>query len=232
MIGRVNSFHSFSTHDGPGIRAVVFLQGCPLRCLCCHNPETWNLEDGEVMSSEEVIKKIKRGLPYYRHGGVTCSGGEPLLQPLFVEEIFKQAKSIGLHTTLDTSGCVLNDEVEKVLNQADLVLLDIKKTTEEDYQSFAKGSLNQTLEFLNVLEEKEKPTWIRHVIFPSTKKEEIERLKGILRNYQCIEKVEFLPFKKLCLSKYKELGIPFPLENEEETVIQKVEQVKKWYQES
>ncbi|MFV0379211.1 MAG: pyruvate formate-lyase-activating protein [Anaerorhabdus sp.] len=231
MIGKVASFHSFSTHDGPGIRATIFLQGCPLRCLCCHNPETWDANSGNSMSVDEVISKVKKGLNYYRNGGVTCSGGEPLMQAKFTEAIFKEAKKLNLHTTLDTSGCYLNDDVIRVIEVSDLVMLDIKKVTEQQYYDFAKGSLKQTLKFLDQLEKMQKRVWIRHVVIPTqTNKEDICKLKKILAAYTCVEKVDFLPFKKLCTSKYEERNMVFPLNDIDEMSQDELKKIKKWYE--
>lgn len=231
MMGKIDSFHSFSTNDGPGIRAVLFLQGCPLRCKCCHNPETWDSTKGKSVSVDDVMKMIKKGLTYYKNGGVTCSGGEALLQPKFVYEIFRKCHEIGLHTTLDTSGCILNDEVITLLNETDLVLLDVKMTTEEKYKEFANGSLEQTIRFLDTLESLKKEVWIRQVIIPNLNdsEEDVERLKDLLKNYQCIKKVEFLPFRSLCISKYEELGIDFTLKNTREANQEDIERIEKWY---
>ncbi|MEG2328840.1 pyruvate formate-lyase-activating protein [Anaerorhabdus sp.] len=233
MIGKVNSFHSFSTNDGPGIRAVIFLQGCPLRCKCCHNPETWSTSDGIEMSVEEVIQKIKKGSTYYKKGGVTCSGGEPLMQAKFVEEIFKACHELSLHTTLDTSGCLLNDDVKKVLDQTDLVLLDFKMTTEEEYNAFAKGSLIQTVKFLDYLNSISKPTWIRHVVIPGINDtlKQTQELKEILKPYECIERVDFLPYKSLCISKYDELQIEFPYKDIKEATNEDIEKIEAWFNE-
>lgn len=233
MIGKVNSFHSFSTNDGPGIRAVIFLQGCPLRCKCCHNPETWSASDGIEMSVEEVIQKIKKGSTYYKKGGVTCSGGEPLMQAEFVEEIFKACHELSLHTTLDTSGCLLNDDVKKVLDQTDLVLLDFKMTTEEEYNAFAKGSLIQTVKFLDYLNSISKPTWIRHVVIPGINDtlKQTQELKEILKPYECIERVDFLPYKSLCISKYDELQIEFPYKDIKEATNEDIEKIEAWFNE-
>lgn len=231
MIGRIDSFHSFSTNDGPGIRAVIFLQGCPLRCKCCHNPETWDRSKGVSISDDEIIEKIKKGITYYRNGGVTCSGGEALLQPQFVKSIFKQCHELGLHTTLDTSGCLLNDEVTDLLSETDLVLLDVKMTTEERYKEFANGSLEQTLKFLDILESLKKDVWIRQVIIPNLNdsKEDVDRLKKILGKYQCIKKIDFLPFRSLCISKYRDMGIDFALKDVREANQADIERIEKWY---
>ncbi|MEG0176354.1 pyruvate formate-lyase-activating protein [Anaerorhabdus sp.] len=232
MIGRINSFHSFSTSDGPGIRAVIFMQGCPLRCKCCHNPETWAMQGGKEMSVNDLLNKISRGLSYYKTGGVTCSGGEAILQAPFVSELFKRChEELNLHTTLDTSGCVLNDDVKDLLKNTDLVLLDIKMTTEAKYQDFAKGSLNQTLRFLDYLEENKIKTWIRHVVIPTVNdtEEETKALKILLQNYTCIEKVDFLPFRSLCDSKYEELNIDFPYIDIKDATDKDIERIEQWY---
>lgn len=233
MIGRVNSFHSFSTNDGPGIRAVVFMQGCPLRCKCCHNPETWDFEGGKEMQLDEIMDKIKRGSSYYSKGGVTCSGGEPLLQAKFVYEIFKACHKLNLHTTVDTSGCVLNDEIKQTLEETDLVLLDVKMTTEEAYNAFAKGSLKQTLHFLDYLNSINKPTWIRHVIIPGVNDSElqIKELKNLLSPFSCIQRVDFLPFTSHCKSKYSELNLEFEYENIADATSEDIKKVQCWFNE-
>lgn len=231
MIGRINSFHSFSTSDGPGIRAVIFMQGCPLRCKCCHNPETWEFENGIEMSVEEVIDKIKKGITFYKNGGVTCSGGEALLQSQFVTELFKECHKLNLHTALDTSGCVLNDDVKELLKYTDLVLLDVKMTTEEKYDAFAKGSLKQTLEFLQYLEKIQSKTWIRHVVIPTINdtQEETRQLKNLLQGYTCIEKVDFLPYRSLCDSKYEELNIAYPYIDIPDATNEDIARIEQWY---
>lgn len=234
MIGKVNSFHSFSTNDGPGIRAVIFLQGCPLRCKCCHNPETWMADEGIEMGVEEVVEKIKKGISYYTKGGVTCSGGEPLMQAEFVEEIFKACHELSLHTTLDTSGCLLNDDVKKVLDQTDLVLLDFKMTTEEEYNAFARGSLNQTIQFLDYLNLINKPTWIRHVVIPGVNdsQEQTKQLKKLLQPYSCIKQVDFLSYKSLCISKYDQLHLDFPYREIKDATIEDIIKVQTWFNET
>lgn len=231
MIGRVNSFHSFSTNDGPGIRAVIFMQGCLLRCKCCHNPETWNFEGGNEMTLDEIVQKIKRGSSYYSKGGVTCSGGEPLLQAQFVKEIFKASHDLNLHTTLDTSGCVLNEEVQSVLQETDLVLLDVKMTSEEAYNAYAKGSLLQTMKFLTYLNSINKPTWIRHVVIPGINdtEDQIRELKKLLSPYQCIQQVDFLPYMGHCASKYDELNLEYEYRNIQDASPDDIERVKQWF---
>ncbi|MEG0393643.1 MAG: pyruvate formate-lyase-activating protein [Anaerorhabdus sp.] len=231
MIGKINSFHSFSTSDGPGIRAVLFMQGCPLRCKCCHNPETWEYDKGIEMSVEEVVEKIKKGITYYKNGGVTCSGGEAIMQAPFVTNLFKACHKLGLHTTLDTSGCLLNEDVKALLKETDLVLLDIKMTSEDKYDAFSKGSLKKTLNFLDYLEEIHCKTWIRHVVIPTINdtQEETLQLKKLLQKYTCIEKVDFLPYRSLCDSKYDELGIEYPYKHIQDATDKDIERINKWY---
>ncbi len=228
MQGRIHSFQSMGAVDGPGLRYVVFLQGCPLRCVYCHNPDTWEREAGSVYEAEEVVKKILRYRSYFqKNGGVTITGGEPLLQAGFVTEIFKQLKSEGIHTALDTSGigCGQPDVVKKLLSYTDLVLCDIKFLSEEAYQRYCKGSFQVVCAFLDLVEAQKKPFWARHVVVPgiTDSKENIDRLKLFLETYTNVEKVELLPFRKLCLEKYQALGIPFSLEKIPEMEVKALE---------
>ena len=214
MTGRIHSIQSLGTLDGPGVRTVVFLQGCPLRCAYCHNPDTWDVSGGTEMTAEALFDKIKRYQPYYKQtGGVTFSGGEPLLQATFVKEAAKLCRQNGIHVALDTSGCIWNDGVKALLDEIDLVLLDIKMTTEGLYRQYTGGSLERTMSFLKQLQSRRIATWIRHVVVPGINdtKSSVLALKALIAPYTCIEKVELLPFRKLCLEKYQRMGIPFPL---------------------
>lgn len=218
-LGYIHSFQSLGTADGPGVRAVVFMQGCPLRCACCHNPDTWETSVGEKVSAEEIFKKVCRYKAYFsKKGGITVSGGEPLLQQSFVTSLFELCKSEGIHTALDTSGCILNKETERLLELCDLVLLDYKYTNENDYLKYTGMSLKQVDLFLDFLEGLKKPTVIRQVIIPkiNDNKDSISRLFSLAEDHCCIEKIEMLPFRKLCVEKYRALGIPFRFENIEE----------------
>lgn len=218
--GYIHSDQSLGTVDGPGIRFVLFLQGCPLRCGYCHNPDTWNMKDyAELAEPEYVAKKLLRYQNYFgAEGGITVSGGEPLMQPEFVTELFEIVQAKQIHTCLDTSGCIWNKEVERLLSVTDMVLLDVKMTTEEAYQTYVKGSLEQTIAFLNHLEKMGKRTWIRHVVVPgfNDDKEDLERFYRLIEGFSCIEKVELLPFRKICKEKYEQMGIKFPFEQYEE----------------
>ena len=213
MNGRIHSFQSLGTVDGPGVRAVVFMQGCPLRCVYCHNPDTWDREGGSEVSVDELIRKIIRLRAYFgKNGGLTVSGGEPLLQAGFVTELFKRAHAQGIHCALDTSGCIYNDEVERLLEVCDLVLLDYKFVHEEAYRRNSGCSKAQVDGFLDALQKMNKRVWIRHVVVPGlTDGESVDRVYALREKYSCIEKTELLPFRKLCVEKYKAMGIEFPL---------------------
>lgn len=213
LSGRVHSFQSLGTVDGPGVRFVVFLQGCPLRCGCCHNPDTWDIASGNEFSATEVVSKAKNFSEYFgKDGGITLSGGEPLLQPEFAYEIFSLCRKDGINTCLDTSGCILNDKVEQVLSVTDRVLLDIKYTEDEKYRKYVGCGISTVLDFLKYLDEKEIPTTVRQVIIPTLNdnKENILRLKDITEKFNCIDKVELLPFKKVCQVKYDNMKLQFP----------------------
>ena len=201
VLGRINSFQSLGTVDGPGVRYVVFMQGCNLRCGCCHNPDTWSCDSGKVYTPEQVADNVCRYKEYYgKDGGLTVSGGEPLLQAEFVKELFAIVKDRGINTCLDTSGCIMPSNVLDLLSVTDRVLLDIKYTENDMYVKHVGCSLNSVLNFLSVLNKKSIPTTVRQVIIPTLNdsKENIERLKSIVAKYPCVDKIELLPFKKIC----------------------------------
>lgn len=218
--GYIHSLQSMGTLDGPGVRFVVFMQGCPLRCGYCHNPDTWNMADYKIVAApEEIFEKISRYRNYFgEDGGVTVSGGEALLQSEFVAGLFALCRNAGIHTCLDTSGCIWNEKTEELLRVTDLVLLDVKMTSEEDYARYTKGSLMQTMFFLEQLEKLEIPTWIRHVVVPgfNDDEEDKKKLGDLLRGFTCIRRTDMLPFRKLCKEKYEKLGIEFPFDQYEE----------------
>lgn len=214
MKGRIHSFQSLGTVDGPGVRCVVFVQGCPLRCICCHNPDTWDFSGGEEADSEELFNKIIRFKNYFgEKGGATVSGGEPLMQADFVTDLFKRLKAAGINTALDTSGCVFNKDVEELLKVTDLVLLDHKYSSAEDYREYTGGSLQNTERFLLELEKRGINTWLRRVIIPgkSDSEESVKALNETARRFNCVKKIELLPFRNLCKEKYEEMKIDFPL---------------------
>jgi pyruvate formate lyase activating enzyme len=217
MVGRIHSFESFGTVDGPGIRFVVFLQGCPLRCLYCHNPDTWDQKQtGKyLLSPGELLEEVLRYKSFIAKGGVTVTGGEPLLQPEFLFEFFSLCKENGIHTALDTSGAVVSQEVYKVLNVTDLVLLDVKSIDADQHRKLTGAGIDNTLHCLDYLEEKNIPVWIRHVIVPGWTDDDLllKKTADRLARCRCIEKVELLPYHTMGVRKYEQLGIEYRLAN-------------------
>ena len=213
MEGRIHSLQSLGTLDGPGVRFVVFMQGCGLRCGCCHNPDTWQLSGGTVYTAGELVQKVMRYREYFgEKGGITVSGGEPLLQAEFVLELFRLCDENGINTCLDTSGSILNDACRALLEETDRVLLDVKYTSDELYKAHVGCGLKPVLEFLSYLDEKKIPVTIRQVIIPTLNdnEENILKLKRIAEKYPCVEKTELLPFKKICQVKYDNMNLKFP----------------------
>ena len=213
MTGRIHSIQTLGAVDGPGIRAVVFMQGCPLRCAYCHNPDTWDCSGGDEVSSETVAGKILRLKNFYLKGGVTVSGGEPLLQGAFIHDFFEIMHANGLHTALDTSGIGTDENIDLALEHTDLVLCDIKFPTEELYRTHTGGSLKKVLSFLEKVNEKNIPLWVRHVVVPNLTdgEDSISEIVRIAKRFKSLQKIELLPFKKICVTKYDKMGIPFPL---------------------
>ncbi len=212
MIGYISKIETMGLLDGPGIRFVVFMQGCYLRCLFCHNPETWELKKGFKITSNELVKQISRYKNYFgADGGVTFSGGEPLVQTQFLIDVLKKCKKRNIHTCLDTAGFGGTNNIE-VLKYTDLVMMDIKALEEDKYFSIAGQSIKQSLEFLNLCHKLNKRLWIRQVIVPGINDNEdyIKKLKKFLESYN-IEKVEFLPYTTIGISKYEQLGIRYRL---------------------
>lgn len=225
MTGRIHSIQTLSGVDGPGMRCVVFLQGCPLRCLYCQNPDTWACgcappaspaahAPGADIDSAELVRRVMRYRPYFgRDGGVTLSGGEPLLQAAFGEEVFAACRAAGVHTCLDTSGCMWNDAVQRLLAVTDLVLLDVKDCDPERHRRLTGGELSRTLEFLDRLGEMGKRTWVRQVIVPGRNDTpaDARALVALLRGRTNVCKVELLAYHSLARQKYEELGLAYPL---------------------
>lgn len=214
--GYINSIQTLGAVDGPGVRFVVFMQGCPLRCVCCHNPETHKIGEGKCYTPKEIAERAEKYKEYFgESGGITLSGGEPLLQPEFAAELFRLCREKGINTCLDTSGCVYNETVDKLLDYCDLVMLDIKYTNEQDYKKYAGCEYNSVLDFLKILNQKGIPTWLRQVIIPDLNDTEdnIQNLKQIANSHECVQKTELLPFKKICETKYNNMGLDFPLKD-------------------
>lgn len=222
MVGRIHSFESFGTVDGPGIRFVVFLQGCPLRCQYCHNPDTWGA-GGTEYSVEEVVQRVLRYKNYFGDtGGVTVTGGEPLLQIDFVTELFTLLKAKGIHTCIDTSGITFKKDSEgsvekhkKLLAVTDLVLLDIKHIDDEACQKLTGQSNENTLAFAKFLSDNGVKTWIRQVLVPhiTDKEEDLRKLRAFIDTLATVEKVEVLPYHTMGAVKYEKLGMEYPLKD-------------------
>lgn len=213
MQGSINSIETFGLVDGPGIRVVIFLNGCSLRCKFCHNPEMWQKGTNNI-TVEELVNKIKRYKPYFKdNGGVTFSGGEPLLQTKFLLEVCKELKKENIHIALDTAG--VGYDYDNLLDYIDLVIFDIKAIDENKYQDLVKHDIKESLIFLDKCQQRNIPMWLRQVIVPGINdtKEYILELKEFISKLKNIEKVELLPYHTMALSKYQKLGIPYPLEN-------------------
>ncbi|MBS4534592.1 pyruvate formate lyase-activating protein [Clostridium sp. D2Q-14] len=215
--GNIHSIETCGTVDGPGIRFVIFTQGCPLRCQYCHNPDTWKTNEGNRITVDELIAKIKKYKSYMKFsaGGVTLTGGEPLLQPEFAKELFKKCKEENIHTTIDTSGFISLEKITDVLEYTDLVLLDIKSFNPTLYKDLTGVSNNPTIKLAKYLSDINKLTWIRHVIVPNLtdKEEDLIALAEFLSSLNNIEKVELLPFHKMGEYKWEELGYKYKLKN-------------------
>lgn len=227
MKSSVNSIETFGLVDGPGIRTVIFLNGCKLRCLYCHNPETWKM--GELnYTTEELIAKIIRNKPYFKrnNGGVTFSGGEPLLQIDFLIDICKKLKEENIHIALDTAGVGIG-KYEELLSLIDLVILDIKHPNKDGYKKLTGTTIDESEKFIEYLNKSNKPVWIRQVIVPGIMDNEtyLTELADYLKKIKNIEKIEFLPFHHLGFSKYEELKIENPLKNVPEMDVQKCEEL-------
>ncbi len=212
MNGFISSIHSFGTVDGPGIRPVVFMQGCPLCCPYCHNPETRSFEGGKKYTPTALFDYLMRFKPYFKNGGgVTISGGEPLMQSKFLKDLFTLLKGGNVHTALDTSGCVLDNDVKALLDLTDLCILDIKINDDKLYKDDFGCEKSDVLEFLSCLNQKNIETWVRRVIVPNYS-DNVDDLKNLSSTFPCITKVELLPFKKLCTEKYRALNCNFKFE--------------------
>jgi pyruvate formate lyase activating enzyme len=221
MIGRIHSFESFGTMDGPGIRTVVFLQGCRFRCLYCHNPDTWDENAGIIMTVQDLLEQILRYKPYFEAsgGGVTISGGEPLLQAGFVLELFRRLKEAGIHTCLDTSGFIPSNTETALLNDlifnTDLVLLDVKHPDPFVHRRITGHGNSEPRRFAEMLKEHNTSVWLRYVVVPgyTDNADAIIALKKYAASFSNIEKVEYLPFHKMGEFKWEALGLPYELKN-------------------
>ena len=218
--GYIHSTESFGSVDGPGVRFIIFVNGCPMRCQFCHNPDTWKMQDGEERTTDELLKTALRYRSYWKkEGGITVSGGEPLMQMDFMIDLFKKAKAEGVHTNIDTCGAVFTREepffskLEELMKYTDMLMLDIKHIDDEQHKILTGHSNKNILEFARYLSDIKKPIWIRHVVVPerSDYDEYLERLHDFIETLDNVEKVEVLPYHTLGEYKWKELGYDYPL---------------------
>ncbi|MDL2276881.1 pyruvate formate lyase-activating protein [Breznakia sp. OttesenSCG-928-G09] len=235
-MARIHSFESFGTVDGPGVRFVVFMQGCPLRCLYCHNPDTWEVNRGKEYGVDEVFEQIMKYYNYIKDGGVTLSGGEPLLQIDFAIELFKKLKKEGLHTCIDTSGVMFQEnndkelhKFEELLKYTDLFLLDIKQMNPKKHKLLTGAENKHTLAFASFLDKHHKSLWIRYVLVPgySDDKQDLYALRSFLDTLHNVEKIEILPYHTLGVSKYENMQMEYPLKGVLTPSKDSVDEVKK-----
>ena len=234
MTGKISSIETLGTLDGPGIRFVVFLYGCSLRCKYCHNPETWHSgAKYDELTPTELVEKIEHYKNYFgKNGGVTFSGGEPLLQPEFLLECLKLCKEKGIHTCLDTAGVGFGDYNE-ILKYTDLVILDVKAVDPIEYKAFTGRDISHFNQFLDSVVEHNKKLWIRQVVVPgiNNTEEHMLQLKKYVKAIPNIEKVELLPYKTMGITKYQNLNIPYPLENTPELSQKELDYLKTFIEE-
>ena len=224
-MGYIHSLESFGSVDGPGVRYVVFFQGCPMRCAYCHNPDTWEMTDGSEMSADEILNKMLRNRAFYRTGGITATGGEPMLQMDFLIELFSKAKAEGVHTCLDTSGIMfsgvtedgkpIDEKIEKLMEVTDLIMLDIKHMDDVAHKDLTAHSNEKILAFAKYLDCIKKPVWIRHVVVPgiTEKEESLAAVGRFLSTLSNVEKLEVLPYHALGKVKYENLGMEYRLKD-------------------
>lgn len=214
-VGRVHSVETFGAVDGPGLRYIVFMQGCALRCAYCHNPDSWDMDGGDRTTAQQVVDAIVPYKNFIKNGGVTLSGGEPMLQSAFTLEILERCRLLGLHTAVDTAGSVPLSIAEPIVRAADMLLLDMKASNAQLCAQLTGRSdvFDHAMAVLDLCQELGKPVWIRHVLVPNlTMREELVReLAALLRPYSCIERVDFLPFHKMGEYKWDVLGAPYTL---------------------
>ena len=226
-MGYIHSIQTFGTVDGPGVRFVVFFQGCPMRCQYCHNPDTWDMADGKEKSVDEILEMFERNRAFYRTGGITATGGEPMMQMDFLLELFTKAKEKEIHTCLDTSGIFFQEawgspanrdseafaKLEKLMQVTDLVMLDIKHIEDAAHKELTGHSNEKILAFARYLDEIEKPVWVRHVVVPGItyREEALTKFGEFLKTLSNVEKLEVLPYHTLGENKYEKLGIEYPL---------------------
>lgn len=235
IVGYVHSLETFGLVDGPGVRCVVFLQGCRMRCQYCHNPDTWALEGGTVWTAQDLFKRVYRYKNYWRdNGGLTVSGGEALLQIDFVTELFRLAKEEGVHTAFDTSGNPFREDAaylekfDRLMEVTDLFILDIKEMDEEKHKALTRWGNENILALARYLSDHGKDMWIRHVLVPGLTdgEKELADLASFIKELDTVTRVEILPYHTLGLFKWENLGIPYPLEGIDPPTAEEVNRAK------
>ena len=235
MIGHIHSTESFGAADGPGVRFIVFMQGCHMRCRYCHNPDTWKMEGGDEVTADEILKRALRFKPYWgKDGGITISGGEPLLQIDFVIELFKKAKELGINTCIDTAGNPFTKEepffskFEDLMKYTDLLLLDLKEINPTRHKDLTGFDNSNIIEMAKYLSEINKPVWIRHVLVPeySDFDEDLDALGDFIDTLSNVDRVEILPYHTLGKFKWENLGIPYTLESISPPSAERIENAK------
>jgi len=228
MKGHIHSIETFGTKDGPGIRFVLFMQGCPLRCLYCHNPDTWIVSDAKYeLTDRQAFDEIMKVKAFVK-GGITVSGGEPMLQTEFVLELFKLCKKENIHTAIDTSGFLLNEQVKELLDYTDLVLLDIKHINSDKYKELTAKSLEPTLNFMEYLAEINKPAWLRYVLVPHFTNDEtdLHDWAEYASRFKNVERVDILPFHQMGSHKWEQLSKEYKLKNIEAPTSSEIEKAE------
>ena len=224
MNGFIHSTESFGTVDGPGVRFVIFLQGCPMRCQYCHNPDTWKMNSGSLRSAQSLIQEYERNKAFYKSGGITVTGGEALMQIDFLLELFQLAKQKNIHTCLDTSGVTYRNtqseytrKLDRLMEYTDLVMLDIKHIDPEGHKKLTGHDNAGILDFARYLEEKQIPVWIRHVVVPGITDDPVylRRLGEFLGTLSNVKALDVLPYHIMGVRKYEELGLEYPLKGVE-----------------
>ena len=220
MQGRIHSLESFGTVDGPGTRYVVFVQGCPMRCTYCHNPDTWEMNAGQLMEPDYIIEQYERNQAFYSGGGLTVTGGEPLMQIDFLIDLFTKAKAKGIHTCIDTSGIAFNPDspeqmakFDKLMPLTDLVMLDIKHIDPEKHYELCKQHNENILAFAKYLNDKGVDMWIRHVVVPGITDDDeyLYKLGYFIGQFKNLKSLDVLPYHTMGEQKYEKLGIEYPL---------------------
>ena len=231
--GKIHSLESFGTVDGPGIRFVTFLQGCPLRCQYCHNPDTWDAHRAVKYeyTPQELLDEVLKYKNFIKSGGVTLTGGEPLMQPDFAREYFRLCKEAGLHTALDTSGAIYNEKTMAVLDYTDLVLLDIKALDADRCRKVCGSDGRNALLLLDELQRRGIAVWLRHVVVPGLTDDDaaLDALVDFLRPYTVIQKIEWLPYHTMGVFKYEELGLDYPLKGVEPLSAERIREIRERY---